>query len=188
MEIIKGVWNTIWETIKSKVSEIWEGIKTTIAQLLDGVKENIDNVKTTIIDGVGEAVKFIEELPGKALTWGRDLISNFIGGIKEKVGGLKDAIGDVADRVADFIGFSEPDKGPLSDFHTFAPDMMQLYAEGIRENMHLVTEQMEDLAGRMAGTVTGPQRTADIRVQSTLLMDRKVLATAVNEELGYVMP
>lgn len=188
MEIIKGVWNTIWETIKSKVSEIWEGIKTTIAELLDGVKENIDNVKTTIIDGVGEAVKFIEELPGKALTWGRDLIKNFIDGIKEKVGSLKDVVSGAADAVVDFLGFSEPEKGPLSDFHTFAPDMMQLYADGIRENMHLVTEQMEDLAGRMAGTVTGPQRTADIRVQSTLLMDRKVLATAVNEELGYVMP
>ena len=47
----------------------------------------------------------------------------------------------------------EPDEGPLSDFHTYAPDMMALFARGIRDNAHLVTEQVGasfDLAPQIA--------------------------------------
>ena len=45
-----------------------------------------------------------------------------------------DDVKDIAGDIADFIGFSEPEKGPLSDFHTFAPDMMNLFMQGIKDN------------------------------------------------------
>ena len=52
------------------------------------------------------------------------------------------------------MGFSEPDKGPLSNFHTFAPDMMDLFAEGIEENINVVQKSVNDAAGVVAGGMT----------------------------------
>lgn len=75
--------------------------------------------------------------------WGSDMIQAFIDGIKEKWQSLKDTVCDVASSVRDFIGFSEPEKGPLSNFHTFAPDMMDLFAKGIADNEDTITMQFD---------------------------------------------
>ena len=57
------------------------------------------------------------------------------------------------------LGFSEPKEGPLSNFHTYAPDMMELFAKGIRDNEHLITDQIRSsfnlgqaFTGAAAGT------------------------------------
>ena len=90
----------------------------------------------------------------------------------------------VANGIADFLEFSEPDKGPLSNFHTWAPDMMELYAQGIRDNMYLVTDQMNALAGQMA---VAAQRPASIYLTNNTVLNGRVIASAVNEELGFLL-
>ena len=95
--------------------------------------------------------------------WGRDLIDNFINGIKEKWEHLKQTVKNVAQSVKDYLGFSEPEKGPLSNFHTYAPDMMDLFAKGIRDNENVVTDQIAksfdfgNITGNVnvTGTATG---------------------------------
>lgn len=87
-----------------------------------------------------------------AKNWGRDIIQNFINGIKEKWQALKDSVANVANTVKSFLGFSEPEEGPLSDFHTYAPDMMDLYAKGIRDNIGKVEDSVEDVGAAVAET------------------------------------
>ena len=65
-----------------------------------------------------------------------------IDGIKAKARALLDGVKNIAQGIKDFLGFSEPEKGPLSNFHTYAPDMMQLFAKGIKDNEHLITDQI----------------------------------------------
>lgn len=69
-----------------------------------------------------------------ALTWGADLIQSFVDGISNSIGRVRDAVSNVADEVRSFLGFSEPEKGPLSNFHTYAPDMIDLFNEGLEES------------------------------------------------------
>ena len=118
---------------------------------------------TSIIRGIGE---YLSKLPeyGKQIIntiwdgiksldpvqWGKDMIQSFIDGIMGMIGSVGDAVGSVANTVKSFLGFSEPDKGPLSDFHTFAPDMVDLFAEGIDQNAQKVTDAVEGLAGDVA--------------------------------------
>lgn len=101
---------------------------------------NVFNIGKDIVSKIGEGFKSM--LSG-AKTWGKDMIDNFIGGIKEKWNKLKDTVSNVAQSVKDFLGFSEPKKGPLSNFHTYAPDMMDLFAKGIKDNESVVTGQIE---------------------------------------------
>lgn len=84
----------------------------------------------------------ISSVVNKALTWGGDLIQNFINGIKAKATALWDEVKGIAGGIADFLGFSEPKEGPLSNFHTYAPDMMRLFAQGIRDNESVITNQI----------------------------------------------
>lgn len=74
--------------------------------------------------------------------WGRDLIDKFVSGIKNAIGRVKDAAKSIAETVKQYIGFSEPELGPLSNFHTFAPDMMKLFAKGIADNDDIVANQL----------------------------------------------
>lgn len=107
------------------------GIGNVLGDVVEKGKEIIDSVK----EGIS---KKIEE----AKQWGKDLIDNFIQGIKDKASDLWKEVENIANGVKNFLGFSEPKKGPLSNFHTYAPDMMELFAKGIRDNENVVTDQI----------------------------------------------
>lgn len=85
----------------------------------------------------------IKECAKEAVTWGTDLVKNFINGIKSRFGDLKGVLKELAGLVADLIGFSEPKEGPLSNFHTYAPDMMELFAKGIKDNESVISTQIK---------------------------------------------
>jgi len=148
LDSIKDKIKTIWNSIKTFVSdEILDPLKQEFSDgfntIYDKVKEPLDKVKSTIEDTFNGIKNFINGLIREALSWGADLINNFVSGITSTVDNVAGTISNVADTIRDFIGFSEPDLGPLSNFHTFAPDMMKLFAQGIRDNEHLITDQLE---------------------------------------------
>lgn len=147
-ETMKKVVTTIFTSVRDKVVEIWTNIKTKVVEfatnLVNGIKEKITKVPKIIKEKFTEAVNFIKELPKKALTWGKDMIQNFINGIKEKFNALGNVLSDVGNKIRDFLGFSEPEKGPLSNFHTFAPDMMDLFMQGIKDNEKKLQDTIAD--------------------------------------------
>ena len=109
-----------------------------VMQIYDALAETIISWGKGLFDAIkqswSEAWKALSPYLNMAKTWGNHLIENFIGGIKQKWEDLKQSVANVAQTVKDFLGFSEPKKGPLSNFHTYAPDMMDLYSKGIKEN------------------------------------------------------
>ena len=113
------------------IEKIISGIGEMFNDLVKKGKEIIDEVKSGIKEKIDDAKQ-----------WGKDLIQNFLDGITAKWNDLKNKVSGVAQTVQDFLGFSEPKKGPLSNFHTYAPDMMQLFAKGIKDNEHLITDQI----------------------------------------------
>lgn len=175
-KIVAGIGEALLElgaSIREKIDEIvYEAIefwgdllKQTLEifqNIWDGIVEKVTGIKDSIVEGVGEAVQFMADLPGKALTWGRDMIENFINGIKEKVGALTEELAATAEEIAAYLGFSEPEKGPLSDFHTYAPDMMDLFAKGIRDNIPEVRKAAEDMAAAVAQPVNASTLTFNI--------------------------
>lgn len=187
-EALKQGVSDIVENVRSFIEEKWNNIKDTISNAITNAKDTVTTkageIKTEIETNVNAAVDFLKDLPGKALQWGKDLIGNFVDGIKEKWDALKETVSDVAEGIADFLGFSEPKKGPLSNFHTYGPDMMRLYAQGIRDNMYLVTDQMQALANNMAAVT---QRPASIYLTNNTVLNGRVIASAVNEELGFLL-
>lgn len=128
--------------IVSNLPAILQAGVSILTNLIAGIANTIPKLATEAGKVVSTITNKIGELPSKALQWGKDLISNFVNGIKNSIGKVTSAVASVANKVADFIGFSEPEEGPLSNFHTYAPDMMKLFAQGIRDNAHLVQDQL----------------------------------------------
>ena len=103
-----------------------------IVQSIGAVVSAIGQIGKGIVDNIGNVVS-------NAANWGKDLIDNFTSGIKAFMNKPVEAVKGLAAKVKSFLGFSEPEEGPLSDFHTYAPDMMKLFAEGITDNADLIT-------------------------------------------------
>lgn len=87
-----------------------------------------------------------------AKNWGRDMIQNFIDGIMAKWNDLKNSVSKLAGTVKSYLGFSVPETGPLHDFDSYAPDMMDLYAKGIEDNIGTVEDSVEDVGRTIAGS------------------------------------
>jgi phage-related protein len=97
------------------------------------------------------------------------MIENLISGIKSKIDAVKETMSGVANAIKEFIHFSEPDVGHLSDFHTYAPDMMKEFADGIRNNAHLITDAVGssfDLRPYMTSMTSGINRLSNIATSS----------------------
>lgn len=114
-----------------------------IGELALGIADGGIKVLQALGELLAEIPKRIKKKIDEARQWGHDLIQNFINGILEKWNDLKSTLSDAAQTVKDFLGFSEPKTGPLSNFHTYAPDMMELYAKGIRDNTYLVNDELD---------------------------------------------
>ena len=172
------------DTFRAKVDAAFTKVKDAIIRAIDWIKE---------------AVQWLKDLPGNALKWGKDMIDNFVQGIKNKINAVGDAVKSVANKVKSFLGFSEPDEGPLSNFHTYGPDMMELYAEGINKNVGLVARASRNAAaavrnglsnasgtinttGALAGATGGAEVTQVLR----LVVDGKTLAEIVNQNNQWI--
>lgn len=164
-----------------------ENLKNAIANAATNIKNTFINLKTSIITT-------FTDLVNKFYTWGKDMIDNFIKGIKEKWEALKDTLSKTAESIKAFLGFSEPEEGPLSNFHTFAPDMMKLFAQGITQNADLITDairqsfNVKPIIEAQQIVQTSPmmaqmaQSNQPVNVTVTLQGDAKYLYKVVNAE------
>lgn len=124
--ILKGDWQGAWDSIKETVKTAKDGI----LNIFNALKDGLFSTFTNIID--------------KMKTWGTDMINNLIQGIKDKIADVGATMSEVADTIASYIHFSEPDVGALSNFHTYAPDMMREFAKGITDNADLIANAVND--------------------------------------------
>lgn len=128
----------------------WDKIREAAGNLLEGIKTTIGNVRDAIVSGIQAAIDWITSLPADALKWGSDIIDGIVSGIQSAVGRVGEAVKGVADKIKSFLGFSEPEDGPLSDFHTYMPDMIDLMASGITSGKKKVKDALEGMTGEMS--------------------------------------
>lgn len=170
--VFTGNWQGAWTAIKDFAASIWQMITTIITGALDiiasiwstavgilsGIFQNIWNaivekvtgIKDAIVNGFTAAIDWIKSLPAQALQWGADIVQGIVDGITGAIGKVGDAVKGVADKIKSFLGFSVPEDGPLSDFDTYMPDMIDLLAKGINAGKDKIRGALESLTGEMS--------------------------------------
>lgn len=166
---IKETASTLMEALKIALGVIWEFIKGIFTEKIEFIKGVVDGgfgfIVETIkgkLEAAREAVQWIidnikgimEGVANIARTWGEHLIDNFVGGIKSKASLVTTMVSGLANTVREYLHFSEPDVGPLSDFNTWMPDMMSQMAEQINAGVPGVRSAMQNVAGTMAGQMS----------------------------------
>ncbi len=136
---IKSTASTVGNNIKSAVSTSWEKTKTAVSNKLSSIKSTVTNT--------------FNNLKNNAPTWGKDLCSNMANGISKAKSAVENAVKDVADKIKSFLGFSEPEDGPLSNFHTYMPDMIDLMTYGIKKNQGKAIGAVSDMAAAISGEI-----------------------------------
>ena len=154
--------NEVKEKCKISIDEIGSWIEK-LLQWFKDVGEGLGFMAKEADEKIQEIIGFFEgygeymyDLVDSAVSWGSDMIQNFIDGINQMWNDATQVVSDFAEMIENFLGFSEPEKGALSDFHTFSPDMMALFAEGIRQKQKLVLTQAETLSENLSSVFSSP--------------------------------
>ena len=125
------------------------GVTNLINNIRDGFKNGwskIKNIWTNAIDGIKN--KFSSMIQ-EAKKWGSDFIEGFKRGILGRIKSLFSAITSIPKKIRRLLHFSRPDEGPLRDYETWMPDMMDGLSKGIRDNSYKVEDEVKNLASKM---------------------------------------
>ena len=165
-DFVNGI-SEAWTTAVTTVSTVGTEILTTVGGWITSVYESGKQFLKSFVGGiVSEWSQKIQTIKGigtelmtkftgwveDAKTWGKDLIKNFVAGIKAKWTDLKEGISGVGSAIKRRLGFSEPKEGPLSDFHTYAPDMIDLFVKGIKDNSYKIDNALNRTFGVLPST------------------------------------
>lgn len=155
--------------IRSKISECWTNASNTVKDKVNSLKTNIstglNNTKSTVSNWGDNIKNTFTNLGRNASFWGRDLAENMASGIRNNIYRITNAVNSVANKIKSFLHFTEPDEGPLSNFHTYMPDMLELMANGIRSNTGKIKSEMENLASMMSYTINTDSITSHNQIQ-----------------------
>lgn len=129
------------------IKQMWENAKQTVSNFTQMIKTGVQDAASWIGEAIRGIGDWFANLGQSALKWGRDLVANFIKGIAEMWENAKRTVSNFAQMIKNFLGFSEPKEGPLSDFHTYAPDMVKLFTDGLKDNAQQVKDQLAQTFG-----------------------------------------
>lgn len=152
--------------LTKNIGEVFRNIRDASAQIVlnivDSLRSKAGDLWNMGVDLFNNVANGIRHVIGSAWDWGMDLIQNFVNGITGNIWRVTQGVEKVAERIKSLIAFSEPEDGPLSNFHTYAPDMMKLFAQGIKENEDLIARQFDDALSKIgvAADITALQAPA----------------------------
>ena len=151
--VVQSVWNAMpdivrnpMNQVKDAVLSIWDGIKNGIGDRLGGVRDAVVNAMNAVYNAVMDKVN-------SSWSWGRDLMQNLINGITYMLGSLINTVADVARSIWEYLHFSVPEKGALTDVEEWMPDFMKGLAKGINKSRKYVEAAVSGAADAMTLTM-----------------------------------
>lgn len=160
----KQAWNDGIANLKNKIDTFFQnlgegfanslnGLATWIGNFIGGIKQwgsdLIQKGKNAVRGFVNSIGDKLGGLGGEALTWGSHMINGFINGIQSRISSLISTVTSIPKKIRRLLHFTRPDEGPLRDYETWMPDMMDGLSRGIRANEYKVIDAMKNVASMM---------------------------------------
>ncbi|WP_290148344.1 phage tail tape measure protein [uncultured Dubosiella sp.] len=201
-------WNRMCESLGQKWNDFWAKVKQIMDTIIGFVRDNWQGLLLLLVNPFAGAFKLLydncaefrnfvdtwiskigsiisDTLGGfwsKAKNWGADLINGFVEGIKSGIQWVKDTVSGIAKTVADFLHFSVPDKGPLSDFDESGGDMIDLFVKGMKAKKNDLMAVIRDFAEMLdLNTTMHVDSSRTMRFISQVFLDKRKIAEATNE-------
>ncbi len=152
IEPFVSFWINLFKGFFALLSGDTEGAMEAFRAAFESGLEFVHNLVTGWWNSINE---LFGGIPEQMLTWGQDMIQNFIDGIQQKFSALKDKITDIGNTIKEKLHFSKPETGPLADADKWTPDMMDLFVQGIKGRIPRLKEAVVDIASLIRGSVAG---------------------------------
>lgn len=160
----KQSWDNGINNLKAKIDNLFQNLGQGFANSLNSLSTWISNFiggiaqwGSNLVQSGKNAVKnFVKSIKDKfksmiqeAKEWGSDFIAGFKQGISNKISSLFSVVTSIPKKIRKLLHFSRPDEGPLRDYETWMPDMMDGLSKGIRDNTYKVEDEVKNLASKM---------------------------------------
>lgn len=139
VSFISGLPGAVWTWLSSALNNAWNfagQLAQAGANAASGLVNNIINT--------------ISGLPGQLYNWGVDMVQGIANGIRGAIRYVTDAVSGVADKIKSFLHFSRPDEGPLAEYESWMPDMVEGLSDSLRKASPELINQTEALANGMS--------------------------------------
>ena len=139
VSFISGLPSAVWNWLSSALNNAWNfagQLAQAGANAAGGLVNNI--------------IGTISGLPGQLYNWGVDMIHGIANGIRSAIHYVTSAVKSVADKITSFLHFSRPDEGPLAEYESWMPDMVEGLSDSLRKASPELINQTEALANGMS--------------------------------------
>lgn len=158
-DICSGIFNTVGGWFKN----LWGGIKNTAGNIWDGI--------TGVFSKVGN---WIGGVCKDGYNYGKNFVSMIGNGISSAVNTVKNACGSVINKIKGWLGFGSPTKeGPGKYSDEWAPNLMDMYSEGIESGLPEIQSAVDEVAGVLSSLnsddAKGAVSTGDTSIGSDVL-------------------
>ena len=162
VENTKNFFSNMVSDTQNRLEDMKTGFSNAFSNIVSGVSNAVGNIQNALSNVFSSIKNVFSNIVSNAFSWGRDIIGNLISGITSKISSLVSSVKNVASTIWDYLHFSEPEKGPLSDFHTYMPDMIDLLGKGITDNLHNLKAPMTALGNALTPMTNGMQSITDV--------------------------
>lgn len=139
VSFIRGLPSAVWNWLSSALNNAWNfagQLARAGANAASGLVNNI----------IGK----IRSLPGQLFNWGVDMVKGIANGIRNAIHHVTSAVSNVANKIKSFLHFSRPDEGPLAEYESWMPDMVDGLSDSLRKASPELISQTEALASGMS--------------------------------------
>lgn len=145
---------TIIQSFKDSWPKIKESAKNMFMQFINGIGSMIGNIGAKVWEIISHIGSVLGQLPGKAVQWGRDMISGFADGIMQFANRILDKVRNIAQNIRNLLHFSRPDEGPLRDYEKWMPDFINGLTTSLRRAEPTLLNEVNSLASKMNSDFT----------------------------------
>lgn len=139
VSFISGLPSAVWNWLSSALNNAWNFAGQLAQAGANAASGLVNNIIGTI-----------SGLPGQLYNWGVDMISGIANGIRSAIHKVTSAVSDVAGKIKSFLHFSRPDEGPLAEYESWMPDMVEGLSDSLRKASPELINQTEALANGMS--------------------------------------
>lgn len=139
VSFISGLPSAVWNWLSSALNNAWNFAGQLAQAGANAASGLVNNIIGTI-----------RGLPGQLYNWGVDMVHGIASGIRSAIGYVTSAVSSVANKIKSFLHFSRPDEGPLAEYESWMPDMVEGLSDSLRKASPELINQTEALASGMS--------------------------------------
>lgn len=181
VSFIRGLPSAVWNWLSNTLNNAWNFARQLAQAGANAASGLVNNI-------IGK----IRSLPGKLYNWGVDMVKGIANGIRNAIHHVTSAVSYVANKIKSFLHFSRPDEGPLAEYESWMPDMVQGLSDSLKKASPDLISQTEALASGMsdAFNVNGSVSTSGGRSYASMVEAFKDALSQVkiemdDEEMGH---